>query len=465
MWQYIILLLILIIIFYGCFYLTKYFLPKRENFWDPSIVSNYRAISLNFPRRNKEVTTLFNKRVQLWENPDDPSLLLQLDHCFGISWEEFIEDKRFDHAPCLIKHFISGGWDALKNDIVNTVASLGRVCGPIYAFIGNHGGIECYLVFPSMMKDGKPFLNYEFIGRSHRWLYTLLRRPQYTADISKCAFGCNNAPYWEERNWSWSSFSFYSIYHVVPCGNIPDSPPATRRHRKSPEKPFVMDIYFAIYEVKLSHSSIAPYIIDGPNDILLNVLPQSIKLLPGCINQLVSPNRHWVLQLIENAGLILQYMDGNGEECGGGQTVWFISANQPGASLSLGSNGRAVLVNNGADVWAIESVEGGKAPYALVLDNNGTLTVYDSTNMRMGYMQRGGKTNYNEPPTVTTRVQLTTKEIYKSLKEKDTEDTNNTIKEQNIQSDKEAQIRDAQIREGQMREGQLICGLTPDGVV
>jgi len=458
MWQYILLLITLLIIFYICFYFTK-FLPMREDFWDPSIVRNERALALNYPRRNKEVAILFNKRVQLWENPVDSGLLLQLDHCFGISWEEFIEDKRFDHAPCLIRHFISGGWEALKSDIIGTVASLGKVCGPIYSFVGNHGGIECYLVFPSMMKDGTPFLNYEFIGRSHRWLYTLLRRPQYTADIGTCAFGCNNAPHREEKIWQWSSFSFYSIYHVVPCGGVPDGPPASRRGRKSPAKPFVMDVYFAIYEVTLYHPSIAPYIIDGPNDLLLNVLPQSVALLSGCVNKLVSPNRHWTLQLIENAGLTLQFTDGNGEYCGGGQTVWFISANQPGATVTLGSSGKAVLTNNGTEVWSIESDEGGKPPFAMVLDNNGDLTIYDSTNMRMGYMRSGGATNYTEGKEETiTRVQLTKDQVYKSLIQKDTNENDKLMKEQSIQLQKETQLREQQ-------KTQPVCGLSPDGVV
>jgi hypothetical protein len=166
-----------------------------------------------------------------------------------------------------------------------------KFLGPIYLFVANHNKpkvctIEAYLYFPTMTKDIRPAPNYDFIGKSHRWMHRVVNDEYYDMSTQGgCKNICMGAPQQKQK--------LKGEDYFIACGCVSEDTqkkcPETNYKRKKPGPP--IKNYFVIYRVNMSHVMFKRFFSpDSPDTLLLNILPSNWDLFPGCKYTLRSRN-------------------------------------------------------------------------------------------------------------------------------------------------------------------------------
>lgn len=247
---------------------------------------------------------------------------------------------------------------------------------PIYIFMRNWGwGISARIMFPSMSKDGMPLLNYDNLGKAHRWVERMMGSGSYVGG-SKCEMACTTTPeIFTKYRFAFPRCKRNRIF--MPCGHINTKP-------KKDEK---LDSYVA-YHVNLSHPSIAPFFSKSRiKSLLYNILPSEWEMYPGPRYALVSENRKY--QLILMPTLLGVFKDVSwGKRGMSGRYMYGIRFKGISTKVSIESG---VLTIYGVDpssdnddiLFRLELNQGGQMPMALYLHDNGKLSLFDGNNVNV----------------------------------------------------------------------------------
>lgn len=228
--------------------------------------------------------------------------------------------------------------------------------GPVYMLMQTHGNVIIgHIIFPSMTKDGQPFVSYDNLAKSHRWVDRIISNPLYVGG-AVCKKECKNT---------------LVVNRQAPfCGTW------------APKKQPKID-NFGVFQLNLNYPPIASYFKNSRiKSMNYSLLPSDWEMYAGSKN-LISTNKNYYLTLHGNflavfkkAGGRLKYVRGikfagiarkavieNGE-----LTIYGYS-NSP----DVDEPGESIL-------WQKQISEGGVQPFTLHLGDDGKLSVFDGDN-------------------------------------------------------------------------------------
>lgn len=163
--------------------------------------------------------------------------------------------------------------------------------GPVYMFMQNkNNGLLCRIIFPSMSKQGQPILNYDNLGKAHRWVERIINSILYTSGVN-CNTPCTKTPV----TYSSVKFAFPKCYrykYFMPCGS---------KNTAKKIKPGSKLEYYSVYQLNLSHPSIAPYFSTSRiRDTIYSVLPSDWEMYVGTRYMLMSENKKYFMLLMKD---------------------------------------------------------------------------------------------------------------------------------------------------------------------
>jgi len=176
-----------------------------------------------------------------------------------------------------------------------------KFLGPVYLLVANvphdrYQSIMGYLYFPSMTKDARPAPNYDHLGKAHRWLHRFIKHDLYNMEgTHECKNVCNGI-----RNETRTKYKGVDYYISCGCSTPSDSSqPRCRqeinRRRKNPGPPVTN--YFTAYRINMQHISYRSYFAsDSPEQLLLNIIPSSWDIFPGCKYIVMSRNDRFYMK-------------------------------------------------------------------------------------------------------------------------------------------------------------------------
>jgi hypothetical protein len=202
-----------------------------------------------------------------------------------------------------------------------------KFVGPAYLLVANNLDgpkyVESYLYFPSMTKDAIPAPNYDFIGRSHRWLFRFINDASYTTTGSRCQFQCFGTeppppppPKQTKRVGRFGRIERFRGRRPPPppppervmcgcrsgdneevCGKLEEREIKNKEGKViSKEPPF--EISFIAYRLNLNHPFNQQYFApDSPHKVQLNILPTEWDIYPGCKYSIISSNHKFYTRI------------------------------------------------------------------------------------------------------------------------------------------------------------------------
>lgn len=326
--------------------------------------------------------------------------------------------------------------------------------GPVYmlnAYDKEKNSIECFLYFPNISKDGEKWTNFYQQGIYHRWIYRLLFNPMYkVTPYSSCSIRLAAAPPVREptqpppsKN-NVSTATANTTYRLpLPKGtdgqmerkgkNIftyKQGEPRTLMHgcrtdkteyckqndnihkqmgiwTKEKKGAHYPSVYFRVYKINIRDVRLKGRIVvtaDSPDSIVRNILPMGLDMYVGCASMMVSKNGLFVLPLGNTRFGI--YMNKTPVLCSNDNKLPIIARSFPGFYGS-----RMIIEEGALNIYsaANQSAEEGivfsmnivpiefEAPYAVVLEDDGSLSVYDRLNTKAVLIDAYGNMN----PTLT----------------------------------------------------------------
>lgn len=283
-----------------------------------------------------------------------------------------------------------------------------RCYGPAYLILATDKftfSLECYLYFPSMTKDARPWPSYHYFGACHRWMYRMLYSPKYhfmrprgncfrTAPDFVIPTGCTaTSGYW--------------------CVQSKRTHKKMRIYRKAKKIQAYPAAYFSAFRLNIEHPQLKQYF--NPNSfthVQRNVLPADMEMFVGCRYMLISENRKYfyvlgrsTLTLYLNTGsldivtLCLMGMIPSAFMVPQKIHSWFGGYSTRMAIEGTTLNIYTTYYPNGSEypVYSINiGSEKAVLPIAIVLDNDGELQVYDRNNEAVGTVNLKGSTMFGE---------------------------------------------------------------------
>lgn len=163
--------------------------------------------------------------------------------------------------------------------------------GPVYMFLQNRpNGILCRIIFPSMSKQGKPILNYDNLGKAHRWVERIINSILYTKDVN-CNTACAKTPV----TFSGVKKGFPKCYrykYFMPCGSL-----NTSKKRKKDAK---LE-YYSVYQLNTSHPAVATFFRTSRiRDTIYSILPSDWEMYVGTRYMLMSENKQYFMMLMKD---------------------------------------------------------------------------------------------------------------------------------------------------------------------
>lgn len=265
-----------------------------------------------------------------------------------------------------------------------------RLYGPVYMMVAydiEARFINAYLYIPSMTKEGKKWPNYHFLGVAHRWMHRLLFNPAYfiLRPQTSCGIRISDNRAFQMGCRTEDSYS---------CKQSNRMHKRMKLYKKKKNQDAYPAIYYRNYEIDLTTRSLRDYV--HPNSLAtlqLNILPSDINMFIGCRYMLVSPNNEYFYMLMPSFVSLFR-----------ATAKLPIPISCMGIPRSIPINTRyfsgmyntTLILEDGHLVVSsairkdddeeekvrIKVVKGTKIPAscAMVLQNNGTLVVYDSNN-------------------------------------------------------------------------------------
>lgn len=271
-----------------------------------------------------------------------------------------------------------------------TIDSKRRLHGPVYLFVAfdiEQNFIDAYLYLPSMTKDGKKWPNYHFLGLSHTWMHRMIHSPGYfiARPRNNCQIridnrlevGCRT----DESN---------------RCMQSKKAHRKMKLYRKKKARDAYPAIYYRMYQINLNNDSLKDYIHPGSlPDLQRNILPMDIDMYVGCRYSLISQNNQYIFMLGPYWFGLYRNM-GNEDFVALCKFKQFPKMVVPikqtyfkgvfRSHLVLEENQLVIkssLTEEGTEepVFSMQLTRpGASAPYCLVLENDGSLVVYDYAN-------------------------------------------------------------------------------------
>ncbi len=261
--------------------------------------------------------------------------------------------------------------------------------GPIYIFMQNwEKDIVARIVFPSLTKEGAPFLNYDNLAKSHRWIDRLINSVLYTSGAN-CNASCNNGPISYTRyKYNWRKARCMRKKFYMPCGNA-----ARPKKVKGDTKLWNS----AVYEVNLNYPAIASYFRNARiKQPVYSILPSDWDMYAGPRYILMSENRKWFMMLQGNTfGVyenkknqdLVAFSRGQVKKFGG---VYKYGIKFKGTGIRVALETGVLTIygipasGRSADdneiLWSMELAKEGVQPMALYLQDNGKLSLFDGDN-------------------------------------------------------------------------------------
>lgn len=245
--------------------------------------------------------------------------------------------------------------------------------GPVYMFMRNWGfAISCRIIFPSMSKEGQPLLNYDNLGKAHRWVERLMGSGSYLGG-TRCNQACVSTP---------ETLTKYRLgfptckrnRFFMPCGYI------NSKFKKN-EK---VDNY-SVYSVNLENPNIRKYFQNSRiKSILYNILPSEWDMYVGPRYMLISENRKYYLILMPNLLGVFTNV-AFGKRGMSGKYLYGIRFRGIPTKVVIESGvltiyGEDPTSDNDDILSRIELNKGGQQPMALFLHDNGKLSLFDGNN-------------------------------------------------------------------------------------
>lgn len=285
-----------------------------------------------------------------------------------------------------------------------------KFLGPAYVIVSNNveagdNFVEAYIYFPSMTKDAMPAPNYDFMGRSHRWLWRLFNDSLHaTSGQGRCVRMCYGT---EPVATKVMRSGYYNITYDTTvaacgcrstgqddaCGELEVREIKNAGGKTVSKLPPLVNSY-TIYRLNHDHPDCATrFAMDSPRQLVLNILPSEWDMFPGCQHAVISNNRQFFMML-HTDGTFGVFTNANGEDvigmCKNKDTP---PLNVPLFSMSFAGMPERVALEDGvlglyyndndgeSLVWS-QRVAGATAPppLAIVLLDNGTIDVFDRTN-------------------------------------------------------------------------------------
>lgn len=261
--------------------------------------------------------------------------------------------------------------------------------GPIYIFMQNWGNdIVARVVFPSMTKEGAPFLNYDNLAKSHRWIERLINSSLYTNGAA-CDAPCNNSIITHsDYKYNWRKARCMRKKFYMPCGNA-------QRSKKVDGNTKLWNS--AVYEVNVAYPAIASILnkarIKQP---VYSILPSDWDMYAGARYILMSENRKWFMMLAgDTLGVyenkknqdLVAFSRGQVNNFGG-VYKYGIKFKGTGIRVSLetsvltvyGKPATGPSTDDNEILWSMELAKEGVQPMALYLGDDGKLMLFDGDN-------------------------------------------------------------------------------------
>lgn len=151
--------------------------------------------------------------------------------------------------------------------------------------------------------------------------------------------------------------------------------------------------YFRVYQLNLNDPRFTYYVEDSSMPIRRDILPSDVEMFPGCRHMLVSPSRKYFM-ILSNSWLTIFWNYGNENL----EALCRFNRN-PAMAMAVrmipfyGQTETRLVIENGflniySDIFDVETnvysrqvvPENARSPFAMVLQDDGTLVVYDSKN-------------------------------------------------------------------------------------
>ena len=160
------------------------------------------------------------------------------------------------------------------------------------------------------------------------------------------------------------------------------------------EKAYYPSAYFHTYQLDTSQPAFEPYMNSAINSLHLNIMVSGMELHQGCTNMLISPNNRIMFNLTNNSISLLlntKYSDVV-DECYKNPTVangLLTLQKHPftgtatrflleGTTFNVYANDAGGIEDVAYSIQAVDPKTSSQPPYALLLDDNGNIHVYDN---------------------------------------------------------------------------------------
>lgn len=180
--------------------------------------------------------------------------------------------------------------------------------GPAYMLMSNdvdYGVMEAYMFFPSITSDIRTSPNYDFLGRSHRWLNRLINDDMYVAKGAGCEQSCYGTPKYITTKRRGRCDKEETMYA---CGCRTDNPKRPACYHDPPRRsrdfnklqykkgkggaPIMYQ--YVVYRINPFHSSIkGSFDKDSPTEILTNIVSSLWDVFPGRKYSIISRNKQF----------------------------------------------------------------------------------------------------------------------------------------------------------------------------
>jgi len=160
------------------------------------------------------------------------------------------------------------------------------------------------------------------------------------------------------------------------------------------DKAYYPSAYFHTYQLDTNQPAFEPYMNSAINSLHLNIMVSGMELHPGCTNMLISPNNRIMFNLTNNSISLLlntKYSDIT-DECYKEPTVadglltlqkhQFTGTSTrfllEGTTFNVYANDAGGIEDVAYSIQAVDPNTPSQPPYALLLDDNGNIHVYDN---------------------------------------------------------------------------------------
>lgn len=273
--------------------------------------------------------------------------------------------------------------------------ALKRIHGPVYMFVAfdpEKGTIEAYLYFPSMTKEGKKWHSLHFIGLAHSWMYRLIFSPDYNILLphTNCALRVSDP----KDSKSMGMMLGCRTEMSYSCVQSKRAHKMMRIYHRRKPITYYPAAYFRVYQLDLADPRLAKYVEDDSmKELRRDILSSDLDMFSGCRYMLISENRKYFM-VLSNSWLTIFYSYGNESLEGLCRFNLIPATSIPVRMIRFqGQMNSRMVIENGeltiySDIWDDETIvfakkvvlEGSRGPYALVLQNDGSLVIIDANN-------------------------------------------------------------------------------------